>query len=254
MILPRPGSPAKNSARALAIRIAGVVLALPLVAVAARATPQISWLEDPLRPESERLRDAGTRPLEIYAWLGIEAGMTVGDVIPAAGYNSHLLARLVGDHGKVIAAYTDAQSAARLQRRFAEADLDNVDVLTHLGDVPDRSVDTFLSVRNIHDLFIPEAAARYGLDREAILADVLRSLKPGGVFGVVDARTPKEGVDDVAHRINEGAVIRELEARGFELVDRSDMLAVPDDDFEAGGYPTRWNVDRMLLKFRKPLD
>jgi len=48
-------------------------------------------------------------------------------------------------------------------------------------------------------------------------------------------------------------VIRELQAAGFELVDRSDLLAVPDDDHsEFGAFPRRWMEDRMLLKFRKP--
>jgi predicted methyltransferase len=54
------------------------------------------------------------------------------------------------------------------------------------------------------------------------------------------------------HRINEQFVIDELQAAGFELVERSDLLAVPDDDYNEMGFPTPWNEDRMLLKFRKP--
>ena len=39
---------------------------------------------------------------------------------------------------------------------------------------------------------------------------------------------------------------------GFERVDSSEMLANPDDDRSVASFPERWNVDRFLLKFRKP--
>ena len=53
-------------------------------------------LDDPSRPDADKARDAGSKPLEVYKWLGIAEGMTVGDIIPSSGYNSHILARVVG--------------------------------------------------------------------------------------------------------------------------------------------------------------
>lgn len=208
-------------------------------------------LNDPSRPDDERERDAGTRPLEIYEWMGVAPGMTVVDILPAAGYNTHLLARVVGPEGKVVAAYTSDDGKAALEARFAEAGLGQVEVVLGLSAVPDGSVDRHVTVRNIHDLFIPAIAERFGLDTEGILAEVHRTLADDGYLCVVDARTTAEGVDDQTHRINEEMVIRELTARGFELAERSDLLADPDDDNTQSGFPTRWHVDRMLLKFRK---
>jgi len=214
-----------------------VAVALMIVGLTAGSTlAQQSVLDDPSRPEADKARDAGSKPLEVYKWLGITDGMTVGDIVPASGYNTHVLARVVGDDGHV------------------DAGIDNVKVLLNLDDVPDDSIDAFICVRNVHDMLMPEVAERFGMQPDSILGAILRTLKPGGIFGVVDARTTKEGADTDAHRINEKMMIAELKARGFELVDSSELLAKPDDDFSQPSWEGdgRYTLDRMLLKFRKP--
>ena len=211
-------------------------------------------LDDPHRPDADKARDAGSKPLEVYEFLGIHSGMTVGDVVPGGGYNSHILARVVGESGRVLSVYTSDRAKAGLDDRFNEAGIENVEVLLTLEGVADNSVDAYICVRNVHDMLIPSVAEQYGMHPGPILDPILRTLKPGGVFGVVDARTDQEGVDADTHRINEQMVIDELEGRGFEFVEKSEILANPDDDhseasFEGDG---RYTLDRMLLKFRKP--
>jgi predicted methyltransferase len=247
----QPGAVTTRGAPAVPSRgVTPVVTALP-----GPGSGQIdrTILEDPARPETERERDAGSHPLEVYEFLGIRPGMAVADIMPFAGYNAHLLARVVAPGGRVVAPYAfSEEGVTNLKERFERAGIDNAEPLLNLDAVPDESLDLVLTVRNVHDWYIPAIEERFGFDREEIVASIMRTLKPGGILGVVDARTPEEGVNDQTHRINAEFVIAELEAAGFELVERSDMLAVPDDDYSEMGFPTRWNEDRMLLKFRKP--
>lgn len=235
-------------------RIIASAVACLLLLVAATAGAQQGILDDPNRTDAERARDAGSKPLEVYAWLGIEPGMTVGDIIPSAGYNTFLLAKLVGPQGRVLAAGANDEGKQRLDSRFAAAGIDNVEVLTSMAGMAASSVDAYICVRNVHDMLIPSVADQYGMQPDPILSAAFASLKPGGIFGVVDARTDKEGVDTETHRINERAVIDAMESYGFEYVDSSDLLANPDDDHTSASFggDGRYTLDRMLLKFRKP--
>ena len=210
-----------------------------------------SPLDDPARPDTDTERDGGSRPLEVYSWLGIVEGMTVADLVPGSGYNCHILARVVGPEGTVVCAYTDEEGAAALKERLEGAGLDNFEVYESLSEAPDRTMDAAILVRNLHDMFIPWEVETYGLDPNVILGDVLRTLKSGGLLGIIDARTD-DGLDEENHRISENMVIRELEARGFEFVERSDLLANPHDEINAPSWGKRWNIDRLLMKFRRP--
>ena len=167
--------------------------------------------------------------------------MMVVDLIPSAGYNSFIISKIVGDEGQVLGVLR----ADRLQERANAAGLTNVRAVSQIGELEEDSVDVVVTVRNIHDIYLRnmDAAAMYG--------GLLRGLKPGGILGIVDARTDKDGVDSETHRINEQLVIRDVTAAGFEFVESSDILANPDDDHSESGFPSRWEIDRFLLKFRK---
>lgn len=238
----------RNTAARSACFLLGLAIAFAVVPVSA---VQHDPLSDPARPAEERTRDAGSKPLEVFGWLGVGPGSAVANLIPGGGYNSHVLAHMVGASGRVFSVGTSADGKARLAERFAAAGLDNVEVHEDLGAVPDASVDVCVVVRNVHDMLIPEVAEQYGMQPDPIFTELRRSLKPGGVLGVIDSRMPGEGVDSDTHRISEALVIAEIEARGFELVDRSELLANSGDDFAQPYWDSRFSMDRMLLKFRK---
>ncbi len=210
-------------------------------------------LSDPARPDADRDRDPGSRPLEVYAWAGIEPGMVVADLMPFSGYNSHLLGHVVGPSGTVLApwAFSDAAVEA-LEGRFEEAGLSNVRPMRDVSDVADDSIDLWLTVRNLHDLLIPSIGEQFGFDGDHVMAEMLRTLKPGGSLIVVDARTLGGGLDAQTHRLHEDHAIEVLEAAGFEFVEGSELLRVEDDDYGEMGFPTRYDVDRFLLRMRKP--
>lgn len=239
--------------RSLAAPVLACLVGAGLVALTGTVQIDRAILDDPARPDSERERDPGSRPLDVYEFFGIAPGMVVADIMPFAGYNTHLLARVVGPEGRVVAPYAFGdEGVANLRRRMEQAGITHVEPMLNLDAVPDDSLDVVLTVRNVHDWYIPAIEEQFGFDREEILASITRTLKPGGILAVVDARTPDDGVNDRTHRANEDFVIAELEGAGFELIERSDLLAVPDDDYTEMGFPTRWNEDRMVLKFRKP--
>ena len=239
-----------------AIRNVAVALTVALTlatGVSAGPTGQSSPLEDPARPEQDRVRDAGSRPLEVYEWIGIEPGMTVADLMPFSGTTRICSAMWSAPRaGCSHPGRSERPLSRKLRERFTAAGLSNVEPMLDVSGIADDSIDVWLTVRNVHDLFIPAIGEQFGFHGPTVLSEMLRTLKPGGILGVVDARTPAEGLDAQHHRLNETHAIQLLEAAGFELVDRSEMLRVPDDDYTEMGFPTRWDVDRFLLKFRKP--
>ena len=226
-----------NGSRRLIV-VFGTVAA---VAIAGLAFAQQDVLNNPARPEAERARDAGSKPLEVYAFFGVEPGMTVVDLMPSAGYNTYILSPLVGSDGTV---YSGPDRRDALAGRLAANPLPNVEAIGGYGDIPAGSVDVMITIRNMHHVI--------GGNNEAqTLAAFLAALKPGGIFGVVDARTTMEGYDSNTHRINQQMVVDAIEAAGFELVEASEMLGNPADDVSTSSGE-RYNIDRFTLKFRKP--
>jgi predicted methyltransferase len=217
--------------------------AVAAIAVASLGFAQQDILNDPSRPAEERARDAGTKPLELYAFFGVQEGMTVADMMPGRGYNTIILSKVVGASGKV---YTGPDRGDRMADRLAANPLANVQLIAAYDEIPAGSLDVIITVRNLHDLI---NGGREG----AALAAWMTALKPGGFLGVVDARTTMEGFDGDTHRINEQTVIDAVTAAGFELVESSDLLANPDDDVTTRAETgNRYDIDRMALKFRKP--
>lgn len=215
-------------------------------------------LADPSRPVADTEQDAGRRPIEVYTFFGVRPGDVVADVYAGEGYNTHLLSRLVGDAGRVYSVlefYGEADlldgqlyKGDVMARRIADAGLDNVELVMKLADVPASSVDVAIAVRNYHD--VEWVFPQY--KRADQLAQLYRILRPGGSVGIVEVATPQSGWDEAAHRLNEQVVVEDFTGAGFELLEKSDLLANPDDDHAVDGFPERHLTDRYVLRFRKP--
>jgi predicted methyltransferase len=229
---------------AQSVRRFSVVLGVVFtIAIASLGFAQQDILNDPSRPEEERARDAGTKPLELYGLFDVESGSTVADLMPSSGYHTYILTKLVGNSGTV---YSGPDRDDRMATRMAEQPLGNVTLIGGFGELPAGGVDVIITVRNFHDL------VGSGSDADA-LAAWMTALKPGGTLGIVDARTTKDGYDSETHRINEQTVIDKVTAAGFEFVESSDLLSVSGDDYSAyaeGG--DRSAIDRLTVIFRKP--
>lgn len=216
-------------------------------------------LSDPTRPAEDREQDADRHPLQVYEVFGVAPGMTVADVFAAKGYNTHLLSRLVGDSGKVLAImglYGDPEFAGgrvyegdTMAARIESAGLTNVTMLRETADAEAGSVDVAIIIRNYHDVEWLDTTRT----RKDTVAGLYALVKPGGIVGIVEVATPHPGWHQETHRLNKQVVIDDFTAGGFELAGESDLLASTEDDHTTSGFEQgRFKMDRYVLKFRRP--
>ena len=218
---------------------------------------------DPARPPEDTKRDVQRLPGELTQFAGIKPGMAVVDLLPGTGYFTRVFARAVGPKGHVYA-YFGPQYDARLKTSGVDPDNQFPDLkrtYANLGTihgplngfVTPQKVDVVWTDDNYHDTHNKSYAADVpGMDKA-----IFNSLKPGGVFVVVDHRAKKgggAGPTEALHRQDEDIAKQEIEAAGFKLVAESKMLTRPSDDnakrvFEEGEHD---HTDQMVLKFRKP--
>ena len=226
-------------------------------AAAPEAPDLAAMLEN--RPEEDRARDAGRKPAEVLAILGVEPGMDAIDLIAAGGWYTEVLSIAVGPEGSVTGqnpawmhAFRDGEITAGLPARI-DARLSNATTLdnewTDLA-MMEPQYDVALSALNIHDVYYIEG--REGADQFATA--VYNVLRPGGVFGVIEHVGNPDGDNEALHRLDRALAIEILTGAGFVLEEDSDLLANPDDDHTQGVFSEglRGNTDRFLLKLRKP--
>ncbi len=241
---------------------AKLALAAALAALCFTAQADLAAdLASPDRPQEDRDRDAGRKPAEVLAFLGIEPGMTVMDLIAAGGYYTEVLSRAVGPTGKVFAQnppvvleFRDGANDKAMTQRLADGRLSNVErVDQDLVDVelPAGSLDAAITALNFHDVLQNggEAAAA------GMLAKVKELLKPGGVLGVVDHVGVAGNDNAELHRLDMEVGVPILEAAGFDIAS-SDLLRNPEDDHSLLVFdPTiRGQTDRVLYKLTKPAE
>jgi predicted methyltransferase len=249
------------------IRLAVAVVAAFTVAGltgAAAAVPDYiaAAIADPHRPAEDTAQDGNRKPAAVLAFAGVKPGDTVIDLMPGTGYYTRLFSLIVGPKGRVIAlqpAEMDKAAPKGLQslRSFAEIPpYENVTVLVQpIGALaPPDGVDLVWTSQNYHDLHDPFMGSP---DLLKINQLIFESLKPGGLYVVLDHRAPRgSGTSDTdtLHRIDPAAVRSEVLAAGFKLAAQSDVLRNREDDDTRSIYDKsiRGRTDRFIFKFRKP--
>lgn len=230
---------------------------VPAMANAADADSIRAAIDNPARKSEDKSRDAGRKPADVLAFLGVEPGMVVMDVMSSGGWYTEVLSFAVGENGKVYSQNTPAFLEFRdgtyekaISERLAGNRLKNVERLNKDFDALGLSneVDVAITALNFHDLYnrSPEAAV-------ASLKGIKAALKPGGVLGLIDHRG-KSGADNAAlHRMTKEQAIEAAEQAGFN-VEESDLLASDEDDGSKMVFDPaiRGKTDRFLLKLTKP--
>jgi len=215
-------------------------------------------LATPTRPQADRDRDADRKPAELMNVFGVKPGMTAVDVIAAGGYMTEVLSITVGPTGRVylqnpqlFLQFNNGANAKAVATRLDNNRLPNVVRLD--GDLPGAagpsSADVAITVMNLHDLYNrnPQTA-------QAFVKSVYETLKPGGVFGVVD-HVGVAGADNAKlHRMQKQQAIDVVTSQGFKLETDSNVLAHPADDHTKGVFDAslRAKTDQFTLVFRKP--
>ncbi|RYY76528.1 MAG: methyltransferase [Gammaproteobacteria bacterium] len=226
-------------------------------------------------------RDPARHPYETLTFLGIKPNMTVVELSPGGGWYTEILAPYLRNKGNLIAAGGDPESSSEYARKGAAAFRQKLDANPAVYDkvkvgifepgnkykfAAPNSVDLVLTFRNIHNW-------AGGGDEQLTTAfkQVYDSLKPGGVFGVVDHRLPANKEANLkSGYLHEAYVIAQIEKAGFKLAEKSEINANPKDtadhksgvwalppsfankDEDRAKYAAIGESDRMTLKFVKP--
>lgn len=171
-----------------------ITAVLALTATAGLAMTIDLRIDDPVaasiantgRLAKDFVRDETRHPAQVLDFFDIKRGMRVADFFAGDGYYTELLARAVGENGKVYSQNShdliERFLAAPLDERFKDNRLPNA---MRLDEDPDSmsvpmGLDAAILVRFYHDF------GHLGIDRKAFNAEVFKRLKPGGVFGIVD--------------------------------------------------------------------
>jgi predicted methyltransferase len=217
------------------------------------------------RPAADSARDAIDHPADMLRLAGIKPGMTVADVLAGDGYFSELLSEVVGPKGHVYLMNNlafDHWSQPALKDRLAGGRLTNVTQQTvDLNDmklVP-ASLDAILLVKVYHDLYWVDTDPKSPwpkIDVNAVLNQLSRALKPGGVLLLIDhSAKAGHGKSDAGelHRIDEAFAVQDFTAHGFKVIAKSDLLRRPDDSRDLISYkgPALGKTDRFVLVLRK---
>ena len=240
--------------------VAAVCLAgLAFAPAIAEAPPYIAHsVADSSRPKDDVDTDASRDPADTLAFTGVRPGMVVGELFPGGGYYTRMISDIVGPTGKVYALENAGwKESVDIDRKLvAEPGRANVvlDVETFGQFKLPEKVDLFWITQNYHDLKI----AKYGVvDTAAFNRHVFDSLKPGGVYFILDHQAnPGTTLNQIAvlHRIEKAQVIKEVTAAGFKLVAEGRFLNRPADDHTKTIFDAaiRGKTDQYMLKFVKP--
>lgn len=218
-------------------------------------------LADPGRPAKDVERDAARHPAELLTFMGVKPGDKVADFIMGSGYWTRILAKTVGEKGKVFAyqpaefiayraAYGTDQDTAVKPYANVVASRESLGAVTF----PEK-LDAIITVQNWHDLHLARSPATLGGSIAKALYD---SLKPGGVLLVVDhvglAGATPFAVADTLHRGDGDATKKEIESVGFKLAATSPIYANPADPHTDKVFDPaiRGKTDQFVYKFVKP--
>jgi len=235
------------------------------------------------RSADNRTRDDFRHPVETLAFFGVKPQDTVIEITPGGGWYAEILAPLLRDEGRYIAAVVDPDTLIagggrdfqqnarnRLETKFAAtpAQFDRAQVVAYDPAVPmlgdPESADTVLTFRNVHNW-------RMAGQVDGMFRAFFDVLKPGGTLGVVEHRAATDVADDDrSGYVSQAQVIATARTAGFIFADSSEINANPDDSKDhpngvwmlpptnrhasddAAKYQAIGESDRMTLRFIKP--
>lgn len=212
---------------------------------------------------SDRAVDARRHGAELVAFSGARPGAKVVDLIPGGGYFTRIFSKTVGPQGRVYALWPteyDAEShpdSDNLRKLAKQPGWGNIVVITgqpaKAFSTPE-AVDVVFTSQNYHDYPDPFMGKA---DPVAFSRQVYRSLKPGGVFLVVDhiAQAGSGLRDtDTLYRIDPQTVKQQVQAAGFVYAGKIDVLRNSADNHTLKVFDpkVRGRTDQFVFKFVKP--
>jgi len=234
--------------------------------------PIAAAVASPVRDPANTPRDRYRHPAETLAFFGVKPTDTVVEIWPGNGWYTEILAPMLREKGRYVAAGPlprTAEMVTKLQARDAAA-FGKAQAIAFPAEagVPDGVADKVLTFRNVHNW-------RFGgADRaRAMFAAMFKMLKPGGTLGVVEHRLPEArdiAAEEKSGYMKTSSVIGFATAAGFKPAGASEINANPKDsadwangvwtlppnyalkDVDRAKYAAIGESDRMTLKFVKP--
>lgn len=220
-------------------------------------------LNDPARPAADKADDVARKPAEVLAFAKLRPGDTVVEMEAGRGWYSDIISTAIGPTGKLIVQYPAefAYGDPAFKARTDAGRLKNATITkTHFDklEAADGSVDRVLWILGPHEVYFTPPNSQ-GLGEETkTYAEIMRVLKPGGEFIAMD-HAANPGADKVqaastVHRVDPAVVLAAAKAAGLVYVEKSDILANPQDDRSKRVFDAtiRRHTDQFLYRFRKP--
>lgn len=239
-----------------------VVWTLPAIAQQSNVQEKImAAMADDIRTEAEVERDRNRKPVDTLEFFRLKDDMRVLELMPGGGWYTKILAPTLRENGELYVAIGTRRVRENLLSQDGFDHVKVVDIgvagertgpfrLTNISsfDFGVSDIDLALTFRNMHNF---TAEGRHNMN-----AAVFKSLRSGGLFGVVDhtKRHMELMTNENRRRADPVQIIHEALAAGFEFVDFADLHYRPDDElrFEVGRKTVTGNTDRFTLLFRKP--
>lgn len=232
--------------------LAGSLVAALVVAPALAASGKYAAvLASADRPAADQTRDADRKPAELMTFGGIKPGAVVAELAPGGGYYTRLISLAVGPKGHV---YTVSNRPSAAVTEWAKTHPNTTEQSGQLTALAPVRVDVVWTALNYHDF-------KNIKDGDSDMAATLTKrafavLKPGGIYLINDHEAgpgAAANVTSTLHRIDTAVVIKEVEAAGFKLDARSNLLRHPEDNHTLHEKDVaRGKTDQMVLRFKKP--
>lgn len=234
----------------------GMLFFMPALQAAHDASHNSDRLDTVLaqQPEENKARYTYRNPKETLNFFNIKPGMTVVEGLPGGGWYSRILAAYLGKDGHLIGVdyptniwpvFSWASEEFVTKRKSWAQDWPGevkgwgiknsakVSAYT-LDSIPDSlagSADAMLMIRALHNLNNFESKGKFLTNA---LQQAHKTLKTGGILGVVQHSTTDKKATGETGYLEKGNLIKSIEAQGFKLVAESDINANPKDNPKAG--------------------
>jgi predicted methyltransferase len=237
------------------------VLNCPISPARAASNYVSEAIADPQRSRDARA-DERRHPAELMEFASIKPGDTVVDLVPGGGYFTRIFSRIVGPKGHVYAVWPieyatiDGDEVEAVKQLAADPAYTNVTVLIEPAakfSIPVKA-DVVWTSQNYHDYLCKFMGP---VDTTRLAHSILQSLKPHGVFVVVDHVAEEgSGLRDTesTHRVDPQLVKARTIAAGFKFEAESAVLRNPDDSHAHLVFnPLIWgHTDQFAYRFRAP--
>ena len=184
-------------------------------------------------------QDVAGETTRLIEKLKVGPSSTVADIGAGAGQVTAELSKQLGGDARIYATDVNEKTLAGLRELVASRKLENVTVQAgefEATALPERCCDAMF-VRNVYHHFG---------NPKAMNASIFRTLKPGGRFAVMDGFIsgkpvplhvpPPQRSSGDTHGVSREAVVEELQAAGFRIVE-----VIPD-----------WTADSFMVLAERP--